>query len=367
MALAPRAVSVPAFTTSFGTTIPVVPGYRRAHLLVDASAVFGKGGGTRPLGFDGFVKDVYQYALMLDFLKTLGLDRRWVAALDVGGAEGVVSRLLRGQGRASHTTTVEIEDFRPALSTRRFVRLWLKLRLATALARRRPALRGCLTAGAPWRGKALSNYTEDFGWTPPADSPFWRVRLPRPPRIDRYELGDFYRLPGPYDLIVAVSAIAWFRIEELFEKVRALLRPGGVFYAQADYWWFPVNSTYVIGEFPYVTQRLTAEDFARYLEEFHPDESADMLRRYSYFHRGAHPTMDDYATAARRAGLEVLGMRGLTPGLHTPGTPPATPRFIVREDVSARDAALVDVRRFRPGVTEADLGTSWVQMALTRA
>src|SRR5262249_22522927 len=109
-ALATGAVTARAFTTTFGESIPVVPGYRAAHLAVRPSAVFSDGARRPPLGIDGFIKDVYQYALMLDFLRNVHVDCRWRAALDVGGAEGTVSRLLRGQGLAAHVTTVEIED-----------------------------------------------------------------------------------------------------------------------------------------------------------------------------------------------------------------------------------------------------------------
>ena len=360
-------MSARAFTTSFGRVIPVVPDYRRAHVPPRAASVFGGGAGAPPvLGIDGFIKDVYQYALMVEFLESLGLQLRWRTALDVGGAEAAISRLLRGQGLAAHTTTVEIEDFSGALSTRRFLALWLKLRAATAAARRRPALRRCLTDGAPWRGRSLSNHREDFGWVPPASSPFWRLRLRQTPMVDRFEVGDYYALSGPYDLISAVSSLAWFRLDDFFGKASALLTPGGVLYVQADYWWFPVNSTYVVGEFPYAAQRLTPDDFARYVDEFHPEERDDLMRRYGYFHQGERPTVDDYVSVARRAGLELCGVRQLMPPPHAGTGALSTPRFIHHADVAAQAAALADIRCFRPDVRATDLGTGWVQLGFVK-
>jgi len=355
-----------AFTTSSGRSIPFVAGYRDAHLLVDAKAVFGGSARSVGLGIDGFVKDVYQYAMLLDFLESVGVGLRWKRTLDLGGAEGTMSRLLRGQGRAAHTTTVEIEDFRPALDTRRFMRLWSRLRALTALARHRDDVRRFLVSGTPWRGRRLSNHFEDFGWWPPAGSVFWRLGLSAPPRVDEYVVGDIYALGGTYDLVSAASVIAWFELDRLFSHVRSLLAPDGVFYIQTDYWWFPVNSTFLVGHFPYACQRLTPGDFERYVGEFHPEEREDMLTRYRYFHHGEHATVDDYVAIGRRAGFEFLGYRALRPRRHERGTEPPTPRFISAEDEMAQAAALDDIHTHRPDVRAADLGTSWVQLAFRR-
>jgi hypothetical protein len=167
-------------------------------------------------------------------------------------------------------------------------------------------------------------------------------------------------------VISAVSSLAWFRLDDFFSKASALLTPGGVLYVQADYWWFPVNSTYVVGEFPYAAQRLTPDDFSRYVDEFHPEERDDLMRRYGYFHQGERPTVDDYVSVARRAGLELCGVRQLMPPPHAGTGALSTPRFIHHADVAAQAAALADIRCFRPDVRATDLGTGWVQIGFVK-
>lgn len=335
-------------------------------MLVDNACVFGSSKAIE-CGVDAFIKDVYQYALMADFLESLGVSVRWQRALDIGGAEATIARLLRGQGLAKHTTTIEIDDFSRSLSTLQFFRHYMKFRAATFLAKMSRSVRNFLVDGQPWRGKRLSRYSHDFGWIPPRGSRFWRLSLRSAPEVDDYRIGDVYDLKDQFDLITAFSCIKWFDVDRLFAKVASLLVPGGTFFFLADYWWFPVNSTFIVGHFPYVCQRLNEEDFERYVRNFHSSEREDFLARYRSFHQGnLRPTLDDYVQAAHRAGLRMIGTRCLVPPRIEYGEPLPTPRFMNRQDVSAMDDVLADIRCFRSDVSRTDLTTSWVMGAFVK-
>lgn len=349
-----------AFVTSFGRKIDLVPGYRDRHRHVDNTAIFGSSL-SLPFGIDGFIKDVYEYALMVDFLESLGRPSRWDRALDIGGGEGTVSRLLRGQGKARHSTTIEIEDFRPRLSTRVFMREFLKYRAGTLAAGILPGLRRFLVSGEAWWGRRLTAYYYDFGWMPQRGSNFWRLSIRRPPVVGEYVIGDVYDLAGPFDLITAFSCLVWFDVGRLFRKVRSLLAPGGTFFMLGDCWWHPVNSTYIVGHFPHACQRLTLADFERYVTECHADERADLLARYRYpYHGQLQPTLDDLVDIAAQAGLELMGAQRLIPPVIEGGKGLPTPRYRDREDEAALEDVLADIRCFRTDVRRTDLMTSWM-------
>jgi len=352
-----------SFTTSRGKTIACIPGYREAHPSWKQTNLFG----PTPFGIDGFIKDVYQYALMIDFLEGLGVRTAWDKALDVGGAEGTLSRLLRGEGRARWVATLEVQDLKRRLSTAMFLRYLTRFQLAVAASRFNPKLRQFLLGERTWRGRRLSPLYADFGYAPPRGSTFWRVWLRTLPRLDRYLIGDFYQLKEPFDLITSVAALPYFDVEKMFAKVSELLPEGGIFFFLNDNWWFPVNSTLLVGHFPYVGQRLTEPDLCRYVEEFHPGELDDWMARYRYYHHGKEkPTLDGYVEIADRFDLELLGAQRLIPPHLSHFRAVVSPKLLNQcDDTRLRDI-LEEIQQARPDVGLIDLMTRFYMAAFVK-
>ena len=110
--------------------------------------------------------------------------------------------------------------------------------------------------------------------------------MERKPQIDNYIAGDIYKSDGTYDFISAFLCLEHFDLGALFPKVSSMLSHGGVFCFLTSSWWWPVNSTTIVGDFPYACQRLIRDDLKRYFEETHPDETEDVLRRWDSFNHG---------------------------------------------------------------------------------
>lgn len=359
-----------AFETSGGRRIMPVPGYRNAHHHATAADVFPPEEGFHGLnafGFDGFMKDHYTYSLMIDFLESLGVDCRWNRALDIGGAEGTVSRLLKGEGRARWTATIELNKFDGGVTTGVFLREFFRFRAAAALSRFSPTLRRFLIGDGAWRGKRLSPLFSAYGYMPPRGSTFWKPRLRAMPTVDEYIVGDVFDLEQQFDLITGFSVISYMDVEPLFHKIAALLVEGGVCFLISDYWWFAVNSSLVIGEFPYAMQRLSPEDFERYVAQYHASEFDDWMARYRYYHQGkARPTLNDYVAMADAAGLEFLGSKFLMPPHLRDNRATVSPRMLNRHTDTRIAPVLEDVRQWRPDVGMTDLLSKYVVMAFTK-
>ncbi len=356
-----------SFKTSFGTTIHEVTGYLEAHPHFDLTDVSPPYEDRTYFGIDGFIKDVYEYSIMIDFLESLGFRCAWERALDVGGAEGTMSRLLRGEGRAQWTATLDLTDLGKCLSTATCLRHWARFRLATTAARFSPKLRRFLLGDGMWRGKRLTWLYPNFGYQPPRSSTFWNLRLRAIPSISQYIVGDFYKVEEKFDLITSFLALPCFDAERFFSKSSALLDEGGTLFFICDNWWFPVNSAVLVGRFPYVAQRLTESDFRRYVEEFHPDCVEDWMARYRYFHEGKQrPTLNGYIEIADRYDLELIGSRMLYPPYSKHNRAAVPPRVLNQFEDTRLSAVLEDIRRFRPDVGMVDLMTNYVMAAFVK-
>ena len=304
------------FKTSFGSTIEFIPGFKDAHLKVRYSDIVTPYADMVPdkgnMCIDGFVKDAYEYALMIDFLEELGVRTRWKKGLDLGGAEGTISRMLRGEGRLKQAVTIDMSDASSSLTTGIYARHWLRFKIACWVSRFSPALRRFLLGAGKWRGKRMSAMFNHWGYWPPASSAFWNLKWKAVPRLDRYIAGDVYEHNDKYDLVTAFFCLDYFDIEKAFRKISDLLVDDGTFFMAVNYWWYPVNASGIVGDFPYCCQRLTREDFQRYFQQHHPEEAADALQRYDYFHQAKlRPTLNDFAEIAARNGLTLLGTKRL--------------------------------------------------------
>ena len=97
-------MSAKFFETSFGHKIPIDDQYRRNLPSVankanpeNASSIQESGGGKAPAESEyGIVSDVYQFAMMADWIdRSVIGDRRFDRMLDIGGSSGLMGQLFK--------------------------------------------------------------------------------------------------------------------------------------------------------------------------------------------------------------------------------------------------------------------------------
>ncbi len=217
------------FHTSFGRVIPFVEGYRELHRppTTQRSRGSSKSDPVAQVGFGGFLKDLFEYALVMDFLGSLGIRGPWESALDIGGAEGFISRLMKGEGLARRTACIDLWDMSSKLSDSTFRSHFRRFRNAVIGGRFVQRYRTGLLGESP----------SNFGYYPGPGSKFWNVTMERTPQIDNYIAGDIYKSDGTYDFISAFLCLEHFDLEALFPKVNSMLSPSGVFCFLTSSWW----------------------------------------------------------------------------------------------------------------------------------
>jgi hypothetical protein len=351
-----HAVTKRAFRTSFGREIEFVEGFfdphRRAY-LDDPAHLFDNWPQDRRMSFWGFCRDVFEYAVMVDFLAQSGIPMDWERLLDIGGAEGTMARLFRGEKRAKHVTVVEANQQGFSLPDELFKTLFDDFQ---------GVIRGGLT-DPRCRARGFRGMVDQFGYHPPRSSVFHNLDLRADPIVDQYRVQDIYKLEEQYDCATAFLCVPWFDLEQLFPKVYSLLSDSGVFCVLEGNWWYPVNATMIVGDFPYACQRLTRDDLGRYFDENRPDQTERVLKRYDWFHQGKqHPTLDDYVDLAHRAGFSLLAARRFTPACDIHEKTPVSPLVVDRYDHGYLDEVLADIHHFRPDVRLTDLHTAKMMM-----
>ena len=177
---------------------------------------------------------------------------------------------------------------------------------------------------------------------------------------------DLMETTGQYDLVTSFFCFDYLEINKALRKVRSLLKTGGVFVGMMEYWWWPVNSTAILGHFPYAGQRLTFDDLVRYYSENHMDLMENLYSKYHYFHEGRqHPTIGDWFISARENGLRPIAIERVIPKSHPSRLPDCPPQIFAAPWFDHREV-LRDIHYFKPDVTVDDLFTSAICIALTR-
>jgi SAM-dependent methyltransferase len=362
-----------SFTTSFGREIPFIEGYLEAHARnlwedQDWSQQESDDFLSTPMSYSSFRKDLFSYAFVMDFLRSHGIsgDGRWGSTLDIGGREATVARLITAEGKADHVETIDLKPYYRRLSTKLFQERLRDVRAPKKWGIRVPRrLAGLLN-------DRYYNWAEsqprEFGFVPHKGFG-WDIRMTKAPELGTYTVADFntHEFGRTFDFISAMSCIDYFDPDFLFKKISSLLNPGGIFVFFIEYFWFPVTTTDVVGHFPYVTQRLTREDFIRYLEENFPaDEAAWLLKRRDYYQKGKQMTPMMFANVADEHGLSVVGEhRCMTLGDRCRRTS-LPPRVMDQFDNATLKEVLEDIRQFRDDVQLADLKTGNMMMAFEK-
>jgi SAM-dependent methyltransferase len=336
------------FTTKFGRSIPFVPGYEESseHLRITYEDNNTQEGEQRgPVDFDGFLADMFSYSMMMDFFKERGVVGPWERHLDIGGADGIHSRILSAGGHVKESDSVDIV---PGFSTNwQIFRYLLRHKVRGMLGKIKWKLTGRKQPFLP---------KPKFGIHVNYDHRYHKPSIRKYPKSPNVITGDVFDLDGKYDLITAILCIEYFDYRKLFEKVSELLDEGGHFWFLVGYWWYPINDTRVFGKFPYLAQRLTRDDVEKYLRAENPDEVDDAMRRYDYFHKGDRPLLDDLISVAREYGLHLVGAERQIPNRDSTSRA-LTPRYLDTFEETQLKDVLEDIHQFRPDVQLIDLQT----------
>ena len=298
-----------------------------------------------------FAKDLFEYGFMMDLLSDNGIELKVKRALDVGGMEGTVSRLLKNSGQAAICDCVDIHEYGKTLTDEKFVSY---LRSYRRLYRWRPA-------------KVLMNFEAHFDHRLNRERFSEYLSLGRAFGIDNYLTCGFEAMEEsvPYDFVSALGCLSYFELNNFFRKLSKVVAPGGLFYFFSDCWWTQCNSTAITGGFPWCIQRLETDDVLRYFKEQHPEVSlGEVERRLSYYHKGKErPTITDYINVAGEYGFSVVATRRHIARVDNERTfKPAQELYLQ----TPATEVLRDIAYFRSGVSEVDLRTSFNSAVFVR-
>lgn len=373
------------FETSFGDRIELIPEYR--SLYPDATTrirelaayyrqvdeIRGEEGaveGNTPLTFKGFVSRYLGVLSVVEFLEGLQIDRRFERLLDIGTGFAVQPMIMRGLGIAARAEGVDWIN-RSTPGTDRMIakhfgraRNWRFLEPLVTGAANVGFLDQSLKYGLRKFGHPRAWGHETGGFLPSKES-FYGRRMVGPAVLDDYLVEDFFGLKGQYDLITGFAAILLFPAEELFQKVSDLLSDDGIFVWNDPYYWYPVPPSFLIGKFPYTFQRLTPEDFTRYIGEHHADEADDMQRVYDYVPQPA-PSVGSYLALARKYDLVPVGIKRVQFGNDFPLGRGAGPSLLAKYANTNLHDVVTNIGRFRDDVGPEDLITGRLIMGLRR-
>lgn len=346
-----------SFTTRFGRSITFLPGYRSKYAKqISASRnayQYNAAEISRPASFYSFAKDAFEYALMMELVEQAGVRLRGVRALDIGGMEGTVSRLIKAEGVAREAHCVDIHDYSAQLPTERFRSHLRRLQVMSTL--------------APAFGRY--NFQEHFDYPVTRASRYHGLREAGNAgcEIDAYHTCGLYGLDSetPFDFVSALLCLPYFTLLDFYTKLAQLIRPGGHFFVLSDYWWSMNNSTGLIGNFPWCAQRLDETDLFRYFGQEHADESSIATERFRYYHGGKdRPTLSEHIAVAQAQGFTLLACRRHLARSHDGERHLVTPDEI--EAAAPLSDVLTDIAQFRGGVCEADLRTAFVSAVFVR-
>ncbi len=182
----------------------------------------------------------------------------------------------------------------------------------------------------------------------------FRTPLKQKAHLDELIIGNVYDVDRRFELITAFSSAEWFKMDELFAKVSDMLEDGGVFYLFVANYWHAGTAGRIFGHFPFLTQRLSKEDFKRYLEQYFPDQTEAWEKAYEFFDP-THPTLHDYVDCATKHGMYPISQFSPVAGSGFSHKYAVTTRGWLEMEPHAVESALADIRKTRPDIRYSDL------------
>lgn len=377
------------FTTSFGKTINFVPGFieyidSTIGLPKTASEDFvhasiNAAGGHNNLNYEevnkrfeysredlslrGYAARLGRLYQFLDLLDNTWLRPPFERHLDIGCGFGIQPRILRALGVVENTTGIDVYDRCSSINEdnlkKQHRRLkWLKLLEPI----RRHAESVPYGSRTDFRHAVIEKvlaplnprhrFKKYGGWMPDRD--FYNQKFVSEPKLDRFIQGNVFDVKEKFNLITTFTSFEWFEAKTIFKHVSEMLEDGGVFYIWVSNWWSDVNVTRLSGHFPYACQRLTKEDYFRYLDECLPEHAEALKGTYEWFDP-SHPTLSDYIEIGYDNGLIALDHKAYgRPHEFTTHTGPS-PLGHLKLDGGILSRVLEDIHDFRPDVRLTDL------------
>jgi SAM-dependent methyltransferase len=316
-------------------------------------------GATPPVWGAAYLARHARTAKMIEMLEKYGARRKYKSVLDIGTGYGVMPRLMKAFGLADKAYGLDLTDRTYFVSSQQILDFEHEL----VRSDRMDTLKAQLNLRQTnW---ALKGTQPEFGFSMSNQSFLPKVETTNID-LDGLIIDDVYKQEQKHDLITSFASLCCFDSDKIIEKASYLLEEGGVFFVYVNLWWYPINSTILVGHFPFAHARLDREDWTRYAKENHPEHFSAMNRLYDVLDP-KHPTVSTYIETAARNGLTLLGYeRCIQTQPHDPRSR-FSPNYI---ETFFGGSYLVEVlnniRRFRPDVSIEDLHTSHVFMAFQK-
>jgi len=352
-----------SFTTEYGHEIPFVPGYYdRNRFYADFARE--RWANRRPyeneppptfISHHMVAKDLVLFSSLVTFLEDRGLTRRWRAGIDLGGAEGSVIRLFKAAGLIERATNVDIVDF-TKVADDEFFRLFLRA-----------------FAMPGWDKDPKHEVTDAINWAKihldlsPLTEPRAGLvnRFPGDPIAENI-VASVYDVEGQYDLVIANALLEFVDIDIALPKIRDILEPDGIFVGSLNCAWCPVVPSGLLGDFPYMFQRLTLSDAQRYLEQYRPEQLFSLESRYNWFHSGKYrPVLSQWFELFRSHGLKIVGFQRISSIRQLRYAD--TPAVLFKQPWFDHREVLRDARYINSGVTVDDICTTSVKVAAVKS
>ena len=316
-------------------------------------------GNTPPVQGAAYLARHARTANMIHMLERFDVSRQFRSVLDIGTGYGIMPRLMKAYGIAERAYGLDLTDRTHFVSSEQILAYERDLEAT----RRADALKARLNRHLPFR-------FEPTGWPRKASHPefgfvmndanFFPRVTNRNIDLDGLAISDVYQYQTKHDLITSFCSLCCFDSEKIIQKVSEILDDEGIFFVHVNLWWFPINSTTIVGNFPYSHCRLERDDWERYCKTFHPQHFASMSRLYDVLD-SRHPTVSNYIETASRNGLTLLGYeRCIHNQPHDPRSRLSPNYLETFFDGSYLGEVLSNIRRFRSDVSIEDLQTSHV-------
>lgn len=368
------------FKTSYGDEIEIIPGYfdyirdtvglrttpEAEHLTwaqnagaidYDAIAknVTGDKGKTR-ISLKGVGVRLLRVYALIRMLQRAGVCGSFESSLDIGTGYGIQPRLLKMFGVSRKTTGIDINDRCSAINERVLKRQYRTIRRLDRLER------------AQWR--AIQNNSTGpmrlFAEKAPLpclqawmcggqfDQRVYSMPIVGKPELDEILIGDVHKISGRYDLITSFTSFEWFDHEDALRVAYRLLAPGGYLYVWTTNWWHDMTYLYLVGHFPFASQRLSRRDYFRYLDEWLPTQAPAYRAVYDMF-TPKHPTLGVWLQSGIAEGLVPIAWDvDFQPRAFTK-KPGITYRAYAEHSRETLSEVLDNIWRFRPDVMIGDL------------
>lgn len=376
-----------SFTTSFGTTIPFAPGHlefvknttgipvniepdlkdaninaARGHEHLDYAKINRELGSRQAsLSLNGYAARFSRVYTFLELARNTNITFPFRKSLDIGCGFAIQPRIMRGLGLVREAVGIDVYDRTSGIDEQKLMRQHRQLhRFKWSNTARRLLNKLPHQKNARWHRAIVSrirdpiNAAKEYnGWM--HDSDFYRQKVVGPFTLDRYINGDIFTLQETFDCITSFSSLEWFEAKPALKKIAELLEVGGVFELWVPNWWHAVNTTTLAGHFPFACQRLTKEDFFRYLDESFPEENVRAMKVWYEYFDPSHPTLSQYIEYGHEYGLVPLAHHA-----HINASPISAKYGITslgyfQNDHAVINEVMADIHRFRPDVRKEDL------------